>query len=422
MLVKVATKDLQPGMFVARVEGSWIYNPFWRGSFLISDPRQIDRLSDSGIAAVTIDDSTGRGGASAAAHRGVEAPPPLLPEPSAAVAAPAAVAGPRRLRERRARPRPFRTELDRARAILDSSKAAVTQMFGEARLGRAISVEMAMPLVDEISASVARDASAMLKVTRLKSKNEYTYMHSVAVCALMINFARHLGMSEAEVHDVGMAGMLHDIGKMATPLEVLDKPGALTDEELHQIRSHPIEGHAMLAVTPQIGTAALDVCLHHHERHDGGGYPFGLSGEELSLFARMGAICDVYDAVTSERPYKNAWSPNMALARMLEWEGHFDPALLHGFILSLGIPPLGSLVRLRSNRLALVMREGEAGDPGAPRVRAFYAVEDARFLGYEDLDADPAVDPIILFEKPDRWFGDGWPALRRRIETGEVLA
>jgi putative nucleotidyltransferase with HDIG domain len=323
--------------------------------------------------------------------------------------------------ERRARPRIFVTELDRARKILESSKAAVTQMFGEARLGRAISFDLAMPLVEEIAASVQRDASAMLKVTRLKSKNEYTYMHSVAVCALMINFARHLGLPEHEVRDVGMAGMLHDIGKMATPLEVLDKPGALTDAEMQLIRDHPLQGHAMIADSPGIGAAALDVCLHHHERYDGKGYPFGLTGEQLSLHARMSAICDVYDAVTSDRPYKRPWSPNEALARMLEWEGHFDPGLLDSFIASLGIPPLGSLVRLRSNRLALVTGAAPA-DPSAPSVRAFYAVETPCFVPPEDLTTGEDGDPVIRLEKGSYWFGNDWPAIKQLTEAGKSPA
>lgn len=405
MLVRVATRDLQTGMFVARVDASWLYNPFWRNSFLISDRRQIARLAESGIDAVMIDVGKGRGLVLHGEGTGASSAPDVPAVPG----------------ERRARPRIFVTELDRARRILESSKAAVTQMFGEARLGRAISFDLAMPLVEEIAASVQRDAAAMLKVTRLKSKNEYTYMHSVAVCALMINFARHLGLPEHEVRDVGMAGMLHDIGKMATPAEVLDKPGALTDAEMQLIRDHPLQGHAMIADSPGIGAAALDVCLHHHERYDGKGYPFGLTGAQLSLHARMAAICDVYDAVTSDRPYKRPWSPNEALARMLDWQGHFDPALLDSFIASLGIPPLGSLVRLRSNRLALVTDAAPA-DPAAPGVRAFYAVETPCFVPPEDVATGEGGDPVIRLEKGSYWFGNDWPAIRKLTEAGKSPA
>ncbi|UZK66144.1 HD-GYP domain-containing protein [Sphingomonas sp. M1-B02] len=406
MLVKVESKDLRTGMYVARIDGAWMNSPFWRNSFMLSDRRQIELLLEAGINAVVIDLEKGVG---------PEAPPPTLVEAAAPVLHNAG-------RERRARPRPFRTELDRAREIVEQSRSAVTRMFTDARLGRAVALDSALPIIDEIARSVERDASAMLKVTRLKTRNEYTYMHSVAVCALMINFARQLGLPESEVRDLGVAGLLHDIGKMATPLEVLEKPGSLTADELAQIRNHPIEGHALICESADVPAAALDVCLHHHERIDGGGYPFGLSGEQVSLHARMGAICDVYDAITSHRPYKDPWCPNQALATMLEWEGHFDPHLLHMFVVSIGIPPVGALVRLRSNRLAIVTGLREDGDPCRPEARAFYSVEGATFVDLEDLSTENPGEDIIRLEKGDYWFGERWPRVRDQVQAGESCA
>jgi len=408
MLVKVASGDLRVGMYVASVDGAWIHNPFWRSSFMLSDRRQIARLVESGVEFVTIDTGKGAG-------------PAALPGPSAETPAAPAPLVPAR-RERRTRPRPVRTELDRARVIVERSRSAVTRMFTDARLGHAVGVADALPIIDEIAQSVERDASAILKVTRLKTRNEYTYMHSVAVCALMMNFARHLGLSEKEVRDVGLAGLFHDIGKMATPLEVLEKPGALTEAELDLIRNHPIEGHALLCDSPVISAAALDVCLHHHERMDGRGYPFGLSGDQISLHARMGAICDVYDAITSHRPYKDPWCPNEALAQMLAWEGHFDPQLLETFIASIGIPPIGALVRLRSNALAVVTGLRDGVDPRMPDVRSSYEVESARFLPPEEVRTDEAGKDIVRLEKSEYWFGAEGPRMLARIRAGEALA
>ncbi|RYD55133.1 MAG: HD-GYP domain-containing protein [Sphingomonadales bacterium] len=406
MLVKIASRDLRAGMYVASVEGAWIHNPFWRSSFKLSDRKQIDRLVDSGVDFVTIDLDKGLGPV---------APPRVLAE---ACAAPSLAPEP----ERRARPRLARNELDRARAIVERSRAAVTHMFTNARLGRAVAVEDALPILDEIAQSVERDASAMLKVTRLKTRNEYTYMHSVAVCALMMNFARHLGLPEHEARDLGLAGLFHDIGKMATPLEVLDKPGALTDAELVQVRNHPIEGHRLICDSPSISAAALDVCLHHHERMDGRGYPFGLTGEQLSLHARMGAICDVYDAITSHRPYKDPWCPNDALAQMQRWEGHFDPQLLDVFIASIGIPPIGALVRLRSNRLAIVTGVREGADPCLPDARSFYDVEAACVVPTEEVRTDEPGKDIIRSERSDYWFGAEWPRMLAVLQAGKELA
>lgn len=324
----------------------------------------------------------------------------LVPQPSIAV-------------ERRAgrRSGDGRSEIDRARATVERSKAAVTQMFGEARLGKAVEVAAVAPLVDEIAASMVRDRSAMLSVTRLKTKDEYTYMHSVAVCALMINLGRQLGLGESEVRLLGQAGLLHDIGKMGVPDAVLAKPGKLDDEEFAVVRGHPQKGHALLSGSADISAIALDVCLHHHERVDGNGYPFGLNAKQLSLHARMGAICDVYDAITSHRPYKRAWSANEALAQMLEWEGHFDREILDAFIASIGIYPRDALVRLHSNRLAIVL--GGIDNPSAPTVRAFYHVEEETFLPPSDVATANGAggDPILRAERGAYWFGDEWPAI-----------
>ncbi|RYE73769.1 MAG: HD-GYP domain-containing protein, partial [Hyphomicrobiales bacterium] len=189
-----------------------------------------------------------------------------------------------------------------------------------------------------------------------------------------------------------------------------------------EIRNHPVEGHRLICDSPSISAAALDVCLHHHERLDGKGYPFGLAGDQLSLYARMGAICDVYDAITSHRPYKDPWSPNEALAQMQLWEGHFDTQLLESFILSIGIPPIGALVRLRSNRLALVTGLRDAGDPTLPDVRAFYDVEAATLLPFEDVHTDEPGKDIIRLEKGEYWFGAEWPQMRARLQSGEQIA
>ena len=201
-----------------------------------------------------------------------------------------------------------RDELQRAAKLIKRSKKAVTELFQEARLGNAINIEGCMPLVTDISESLARNSSALLGLARLKHKDEYTYMHSVAVCALMLSLARQLGLDEERAREAGLAGLLHDVGKMAMPLEVLNKPGSLTDAEFAIMRSHPERGHAMLLAAGSLPESALDVCLHHHEKYDGSGYPGHLAGEDISLLARMGAVCDVYDAITSNRPYKQAWN------------------------------------------------------------------------------------------------------------------
>jgi putative nucleotidyltransferase with HDIG domain len=399
MLIRVATREVQVGMYVDAMEGAWIDNPFWRRSFLIKTEAELDRLRSSAIQHVTIDTTKGRGVTvipEAERRRQVEAPAVVAPLPV-------------ERRKRRSGPQP-----DDLTQTIDRSKEHVIAMFQEARLGRAIDLEAVTPVVDDISVALQRDRAAFVKVTRLKMNNEYTYLHSIAVCALMVDLALHLGLPEAEVREIGAAGLLHDIGKVATPTTILDKAGQLGQDEGLVMRRHPSEGHAMLRKDATASRIALDVCLHHHERLDGSGYPERLKGDQISLHARIAAICDVYDAVTSVRPYKRPWSPHEALARMLEWEGHFDPDLLDAFIVNLGIQPLHALVRLNSNRLGIVL-DGSA-DPYAPLVRTFYHVPDSRFLGIEDVDTTQ--DPVLRRERGDYWFPDRWPALLADVQAG----
>ena len=412
MLHRVPVSDVQLGMYVASIDCSWLNSPFWRSRFLLKSAEDLARLRRSGIDMVTIDDTRGIGIAPAL---GLPASADVAPA-SSDDAPPAPIVVERRGAARVRRRRP--DEIERARETVSRSKSAVQRMFAEARLGRAVHIAEATPLVEEIAASIDRDRSAILNVTRLKNKDEYTYLHSVAVCALMINLARQLGMPEREVQQAGLAGLLHDIGKMATPSAVLEKPGRLDAVERRIMEDHPSAGHRILSRSDDIDAITLDVCLHHHERIDGRGYPEGLDATQLSIHARMGAICDVYDAITSHRPYKRPWSPSEALARMMSWEGHFDARLLRAFVASIGIFPIGGLVRLHSNRLGVVMRSDEE-NPTTPAVRVFYAVMPSTFLPLEDVATHNAAggDPIIRAETGAAWFGADWPAILADVQA-----
>lgn len=411
VLVTIKTEDARLGMFVHAVAGGWMASPFWRRHFVLETAGDLRKLSAAGIAEIVIDLSKGIGPA-AAPHR-----PPFLPAPVAdatMAAVPADAAEPHPpSRRRRA---PISAE-QRAQAVVDASKVIVQAMFDEVRLGRAIDVQALTPVAERIVESVTRDAAAMLNVTRLKTKDEYTYVHSIAVAALLIHFAQTLKLPDEEVSALGLAGLLHDIGKMAVPKALLDKPGKLEPPEMAVLRHHPEKGHALLSAGGGLPAVVLDVCLHHHERCDGRGYPEGLRGDQLSLAARMSSICDVYDAVTSQRPYKRPWSPSEALSRMRSWSGHFDVELLDRFIESIGIHPVGGLVRLQSSRLALVI-EGNDREPTQPRVRVFYDIPTRHRITPYDATATVAFDPIHRAECGQRWFGDDWAALEAEILAG----
>jgi putative nucleotidyltransferase with HDIG domain len=294
-------------------------------------------------------------------------------------------------------------EVARAKGICLAAKGQVVDMFHAARLGKAVDPGATLPLVDEIAASVERHPVALLSVARLKTHDNYTYLHSVAVCALMLSLARQLELDARQTRLAGIGGLMHDLGKAAMPLEVLNKPGKLTRAEFAVIRRHPADGAEMVracGAEPEV----IDVVLHHQERIDGTGYPDGLSGEAISLLARMAAVCDVYDAVTSVRVYRKPWDPSGAMRQMARWVGHFDKAIFNAFVKTVGIYPVGSLVRLASHRLAVVVEPGNESLL-KPKVRVFFSVHSKEPIMLEtiDLAARGCNDRIVGPEDPDKW-------------------
>ena len=405
MRKKIGVDELEPGMFLDEVCSSWIDNPFWRSRFLLSDEQQIAQLRASKVREVWIDVSKGADTWPATAQSDLRPTPDE--DLSAGHARAPSVIGASRA------PVPVAEEMARAAQICAGGKEAVSSMFREARMGNAVDAAGVSDLVEEISSSVARNSSALISLARLKTADDYTYMHSVAVCAMMIALARQLKLGDETVRALGVAGLLHDVGKMLLPLEVLNKPGKLTDAEFAIVKSHPVRGHAFLLAGANIDAVALDVCLHHHEKVDGSGYPKGLAGTQISLFAKMGAVCDVYDAITSNRPYKAGWDPSESLRQMGTWaSGHFDLTVFQAFAKTLGIYPVGSLVRLGSGRIGVVT-EQSAGSLTMPVVKAFYHVASAQRIEpvLIDLSARGCTEKIIAREDPASWHFAGLDAM-----------
>lgn len=374
-------------------------HPFWRTKFAIKDAGEIQLIVDSGIQEVWIDVEKGIDVSAASATKeevaaGVDA---ALMNAAAATGTPLQVVPPKRAA--------MAEEVKRAARICTSAKSAVVSMFHEVRMGKAISGQAAGELVDEISSSVMRNPGALISLARLKTADDYTYMHSVAVCALMVALAGMLDFDETQTRDAGMAGLLHDLGKAMMPMDVLNKPGKLTDEEFRIIKGHPEEGHRLLVEGGTVCAVALDVVLHHHEKVDGSGYPHRLKGEQISVFAKMGAVCDVYDAITSNRPYKAGWDPAESIKKMAEWcNGHFDPRIFQAFVKSIGIYPVGSLVRLGSERLAVVTEQSEKSLL-TPRIKVFFSSKSMSYIPPEEINlAHPGVtEKIVAREDPQKW-------------------
>ena len=409
MLKRISIQHLTLGMYLHEFCGSWMDHPFWRAKFVLKDPKDLARIQATAIDEVWIDTSKGldvAAGVTSVSREEADSqidsefalledmPPIVIPPPPPPPAPP-----------RGRVPASMQSELKVAASICSESKRAVVSMFNEARLGKAVDSASAQNLVEEISDSVTRNPGALISLARLKTADDYTYMHSVAVCAMMVALAKQIGLTEEHTRSAGMAGLLHDLGKAAIPLAVLNKPGKLTDDEFEVIKSHPVEGYNMLKEGGSVEDSVLDACLHHHEKIDGSGYPDKLKGDEITLIARMTAICDVYDAITSDRPYKRGWDPSESLRRMAEWtKGHFDPRLFQAFVKSIGIYPVGSLVRLTSGRIGVVMEQGEKSLT-SPRVKVFFSTKSDLRIPPEVVDlAEPGCsEKIVAREDPEKW-------------------
>jgi HD-GYP domain-containing protein (c-di-GMP phosphodiesterase class II) len=264
------------------------------------------------------------------------------------------------------------------------------------------------PVVEDITASILRNPGALMSLLRIKTKDDYTFLHSVSVCTLLVAFCRTRDMDADTIYQAGLGGLLHDTGKALVPDSILNKPGRLTDEEFAIVRKHPRDGYEILKQTPGIGPIPLDITLHHHERHDGSGYPDKQGAAEIGELAQMAAIVDVYDAITADRCYHKGMPAAEALRKIYEWSKfHFNPQLVQAFMRCVGIYPVGTMVMLESGRLGVVVEAHET-NLLAPKVNVFFNTKKNIYIKPETVDLSRALgfgggDKIVRHESPQRW-------------------
>ena len=236
------------------------------------------------------------------------------------------------------------------------ARALIQGIMDDVRLGRSINGLGAMQAVNALADSVIRNPDALMCYIQLKKYDEYTAQHSLRVCILALAFGRYLGFEPKELRVLGIGGLLHDIGKMKIPLDILNKPTELTPRESSIMQTHVQRGVEILETLNVLPATAIDVARYHHERYNGKGYMIGLEGDRIGMFGMIGGIVDCYDAVTSDRTYRAGMSSHAALRRMYEWRTReFHPDLVEQFIQCIGIYPIGSIVELNTGDVGVVV-------------------------------------------------------------------
>ncbi len=393
MIKKIDIAQLIPGMYIHDLNCGWMDHPFATNRFVVKDETVAFELRGIGVHELYIDTDKGLDIAEAkteeeVSHEIDEQMQHIAEEQPAPIVAVS-----------------LAEEAQRARKLHGEANRIVKGIITDVRLGKQIEMEKVEPLVENMVDSIFRHQDALIPLARLKTHDEYTFQHSVSVCALMVAFARGLKMSRDVIKEIAIGALLHDVGKAKVPDSILNKPAKLTDAEFDKMKSHVVQSKIILQNTPGISEIALDVAAQHHERFDGTGYPNRLKNDEISIYGQMGAIVDVYDAITSNRVYHKGMPPTEALKKLLEWSKfHFKPELVQAFIRTLGIYPSGSLVRLSSNRLGIVL-EQHAEKMLQPKVKVFYHAEKRYYLPPEEIDlARPGCqDKIVSHESFEKW-------------------
>lgn len=359
---KVDASALVPGMYVSRLDRPWLESPFLYQGFRLDTWEQVQQVQRV-CSHVYIDEAPPVNGTRKPA-RNLRLAPKIPARARASRPTEAKATWVEQLQDRHEiLPTPYPVasvplakEMERASILYRDTRRLAGEMFKRARLGQSPDIPQAREAVVGMVQSVLRNPDALLWLSRLKTQDEYTFMHSLSVCILALNTGRALGLPKSLLVAVGLGAILHDIGKIRVPDSILNKPGPLTPEETAEIRRHPVYGAEILK-DADIPSVSRDIILSHHERLDGSGYVRGLHGADIAPLTQLVSICDVYDAVTSARTYKQAIAPQRALHILYTQRGSaLDSWLVERFIDAVGIYSVGTVVELNTREVGIVTR------------------------------------------------------------------
>ena len=345
-LVKMLCVDLEVGMYVSSLDRPWLETSFVLQGFAIKSEDDIDRLRKS--CSYVYIDSTLSTLEDASIRRKVRARPrktkqELFPQKTL---------------------KPYRDEITwddeypKAQIAVQGLSESIDHIFESASKGGTLEISRIKKAVDPMISSITRNPDACIWLARMKQEDQYTYQHSLGASIWAVALGRQLGLPKQDLRSLAIGALLFDVGKLQLDKELLGVQRPLTEEEFSLVREHVPLGLEAVKNNGVMNQDIIDMVASHHERHDGSGYPFGLSGDSIPVFARIAAIVDCYDAITSHRSYARALPPSVAIKKIYEWKDiDFQAELVEEFIQAIGIYPAGTLVELSSGEIAVVAAE-----------------------------------------------------------------
>ncbi|MGR6874673.1 HD-GYP domain-containing protein [Pseudomonas sp. HK3] len=391
MLKKIATDKLKPGMYVANIAQHGLSLHEHEREGRIPDQETIKMLIKRGIKELYIDTEKGNDSSDAITK---EASEKKLDTQIIDIANKAKT-------ERDTKSTSIDKELEKAAKLHTEALSLVNSAMTSAKSGHAVDVSPFEDMADNFMNSVVRNQNALACLSRIRQKDNYLMEHSVNVAVLMSILGKHLELERGYLHQCVTGALLHDIGKILIPDAVLHKPDKLTDDEYNIMKKHAAFSQKILQRNARFSQVSINVAAQHHERMDGGGYPLGLTGEEISPEARMASVADIYDAITADRVYHKGMTPSNALKRMMEWCGpHLDTQYVHSFIKAIGVYPVGSFVKLSNDTAGVVIEENS--DSLKPVIKVIYNLKTNAYtqVVVRDLSQDTSKDKITQVLDP----------------------
>ena len=293
-------------------------------------------------------------------------------------------------------------DLKHAKRVFDQSKEIQRKVFDDASNDCVLDLAPVVDITNQAVDAVFNSPDSIACILNIREKDEYLLEHSVSVSVYIALFAKHLGLNKKIIKHLSIGAFLHDVGKIKVPDEILNKPGKLSDEEFEIMKSHASHSIDIIKKTPKISKLSLEVAAQHHEKLNGFGYPRQLKADHISKYGRMIAICDIFDALTANRVYKEGFTQMKAftILRELAKDNHLDSEYVEEFIRCIGLYPIGSLVKLKSNKVAIVDKRNPK-DPTKPVVRSFYNVKHQHYVETKNIDLSKSDDSIEMQVRAD---------------------